>query len=120
MARLRTTEDRVRHWNAVYTGAEESRFSWFEDEPRGARSRCSSPSARPQDAVLDVGTGASQLIDALPERGLGKVTALQICPAGQRRIRGRLNSATPMIEWIVHDLRRRVPSRRYAIWPTAA
>jgi len=34
MRRLRTTEDRVRHWDAVYDGAEESRFSWFEDKPR--------------------------------------------------------------------------------------
>ena len=84
MRRLRTTEDRVRHWNAVYNGAEESRFSWFEDEPRCSTEMLAALGARPQDPVVDIGTGASRLIDALLDRGFGDVTALDICPAGPR------------------------------------
>ncbi len=116
MRRLRTTEDRVRHWNAVYNGAEESRFSWFEDEPRCSTEMLAARGARPQDPVVDIGTGASRLIDALLDRGFGDVTALDICPAGPRHIRERLGPAAPTIQWIVHDLLRWVPSRRYAIW----
>ncbi len=116
MRRLRTSEERARHWDAVYTGAEESRLSWFEDEPRCSIEMLAALGARPRDPVLDVGTGASRLIDALLERGFGDVTALDICPAGPRRIRERLGPAAPPIQWIVHDLLRWVPSRRYAIW----
>lgn len=91
-------------------------FSWFEDEPRCSPEMLAALGARPQDAVVDIGTGASRLIDALLERGFGDVTALDICPAGPRRIRERLGPTATTIQWIVHDLLRWVPSRRYRIW----
>lgn len=62
MRRLRSTEERVRHWDAVYTGAEGSRLSWFEDEPRCSIKMLAALGARPQDPVVDIGTGASRLI----------------------------------------------------------
>jgi len=88
-------------------------FSWFEDEPRCSTEMLAALGARPQDAVVDIGTGASRLIDALLERGFGDVTALDICPAGPRRIRERLGPTATTTQWIVHDLLRWVPSRRY-------
>lgn len=117
MTRLRSTEHRARHWHDLYSHGADTGFSWFEPEPRCSVEMLDTLGVHPDDPVIDVGTGASRLIDVLLERGFGDVTALDISVLGPRRTRDRVGSAAAdQVDWVIDDLLRWVPRRRYAAW----
>jgi len=68
------------------------------------------------EPVIDVGTGASRLVDALLGRGFDDLTALDISAAGPERTRARVGPAAESVNWLINDLLRWVPCRRYAAW----
>lgn len=116
MTRLRSTERRARHWHDLYSHRADTEFSWFEPEPRCSVEMLDALDVHPDDSVIDVGTGASRLIDVLLERGFDDVTALDISVLGPRRTRERVGGAADQVDWVIDDLLRWVPRRRYAAW----
>lgn len=116
MTRLRTSRNRARHWHEVYSHGADTQFSWFEPEPRCSLEMLDAAGVQPGDAVVDIGTGASRLIDALLERGFGEVAALDISVLGPRRTHERIGAAAVQVDWVIEDLLRWAPRRRYAAW----
>jgi len=116
MAWLCTSGNRARHWHDVYAHRAETEFSWFEPEPRCSLEMLDALGVHPDDPVIDVGTGASRLIDALLQRGFGDVAALDISRMGPSRTRDRVGTAAEHVDWVIDDLLRWVPRRRYAAW----
>lgn len=116
MTRLRTNENSARHWHEVYSHGADTEFSWFEPEPRCSLEMLDALGVHPEDPVIDVGTGASRLIDDLLERGFGDVTALDISVLGPRRTRERVGGAANQVDWVIDDLLQWAPRRRYAAW----
>lgn len=70
-------EDRHRHWDKVYGSRDENALTWFEERPRLSLELIGK-FARPGDAIIDVGAGASRLVDSLIKAGLGPLTVLDI------------------------------------------
>jgi trans-aconitate methyltransferase len=69
----------------------------------------------PEAGVIDVGGGASVLIDALLHRGFADLTVLDISEAALQASRERVGADAP-VEWIAHDLLTWEPTRRYDLW----
>jgi trans-aconitate methyltransferase len=65
---------------------------------------------------LDVGGGASTLVDHLLAAGHTDVSVLDIEPAALAKSRARLGAAASQVEWIAADVTEFRPSRRYALW----
>lgn len=112
----RTSERRARHWNRIYRGSDETRFSWFEPEPRCSLEMLDALAVHPGEPVIDIGTGASRLIDALLDRGFQDLTALDISRVGPSHTRERMGAAAEQVDWMIDDLLRWTPRRRYAAW----
>jgi hypothetical protein len=70
----------------------------------------------PDDSVIDVGGGASVLVDALLARGFGDVTVLGVSTAGLDIARRRLGSAADQVHWLRTDILTRQPRRTYRVW----
>jgi trans-aconitate methyltransferase len=70
----------------------------------------------PDLPVIDVGAGASRLVDALLGHGFSDVTALDVSNDGLARARERLGAAAGRVRWVVTDLLTWTPQRRYAVW----
>jgi hypothetical protein len=68
------------------------------------------------DGVVDVGGGASTLVDALLERGYRDLTVLDISDAGLRTAQRRLAAAAQDVCWLVEDLLTWRPGRNYQVW----
>jgi trans-aconitate methyltransferase len=68
------------------------------------------------DPILDVGGGASQLVDHLIALGHTDVSVLDIAPAALEAARARLGPAAKQAEWIAADVTTFQPQRRYALW----
>ncbi len=103
------------HWDAVYAARETDRLTWFE-AGGGLSLDWIAGLARPGDPILDVGAGASRLVDGLLAAGLGPVTLLDLSDRGLAVTRARLGPAAAAVRFVTADLRRWTPDRSFAVW----
>lgn len=104
------------HWDAVYGRQGEEAVSWFEAAPTVALELFGVLGVTTSAAIIDVGAGASRLVDALVARGSTDLTLLDVSDEGLGRARRRLGADAARIEWIVADLLSWRPERRYRVW----
>ena len=104
------------HWEDVYTAKSETAVSWYQ--PHSVRSLELIEQAAPDRgaAVIDVGGGASTLIDDLIGRGFSDLTVLDIAPSALERSKARLGKDAAKVVWIASDITRWTPTRTWDVW----
>lgn len=108
--------DRKQHWDTVYTTKAETDVSWFQDSPALSLELIGESGVPANAALLDVGGGASRLVDALLARGYGDTTVLDIAEPALAASKTRLGTQAQRAQWIAADITQWLPSRRYALW----
>lgn len=108
-----TTE---RHWDHVYSTARPDLVSWYQ--AHAERSLELLEDAATRDArILDVGGGASTLVDDLLERGWRDVHVLDISAEALDLSRRRLGAAAQRVTWLQADITRvALAPSFYDIW----
>ncbi|MFQ5973202.1 MAG: class I SAM-dependent methyltransferase [Alphaproteobacteria bacterium] len=104
------------HWSGIYETTEPGRVGWYQERPELSLELIGKAGLAPDAPILDVGSGASHLIDGLLEKGFSDISALDIAEAGLARTRARLGGRADAIDWIVTDVTRWRPRRRYDLW----
>jgi methyltransferase family protein len=107
--------DAAAHWDDAYAGGEDAN-SWFQAYPAVSMAMLDAAGASADDSVIDVGGGASHLVDALIGRGFRDVTVLDISSTGMRHAQQRLGARADRVQWVVADLLTWQPPRRYRVW----
>jgi len=107
---------RQAHWENVYATRGEREVSWFQERPALSLELIRAAGATPRSAVIDVGGGASRLVDALLTDGFTAVTVLDISAAALAASRRRLGSAATRVTWIVADITTWEPAQAYDLW----
>ena len=104
------------HWDKVYETKAETAVSWYQ--PHSALSLKLIARALPnrKASVIDVGGGASTLVDDLLAQGFADVTILDISGAALDRSKARLGKDADKVGWIVADITRWSPARTWDIW----
>jgi len=102
------------HWDKAYTEKSETQVSWFQEVP--ARSLAMIAAASPHGSVIDVGGGASRLVDALLEAGRADLAVLDISQAALDRARARLGARAALVSWLCADITRWTPERTWDVW----
>lgn len=110
------SNDRASHWESIYQTKADDQVSWFQHTPEPSLTLLTLAGATPASAIIDIGAGASHLVDALIDRGHGDVTVLDISQAALDADRARLGSAASRVTWIRSDVTAWQPSRSYDIW----
>ncbi|MCY7342236.1 MAG: class I SAM-dependent methyltransferase [Pseudonocardia sp.] len=108
--------DRAEHWAEVYTRSGDTQVSWFSTEPVCSLELLDAGGADPGLPAIDVGAGASRLVDALLARGFVDVTALDVSDDGLAHTRERLGEMAGQVRWVVADVLDWVPDRRFGLW----
>lgn len=103
------------HWDGVYGARSEDELTWFEAVPSVSLDRVRSH-LRPGDPFIDIGAGASRLVDALLDEGFGPLTVLDLSGAALAVSRQRLGSRGDDIAWIEADITTWQSHRDYAVW----
>jgi trans-aconitate methyltransferase len=109
-----TTEPDARYWDDVYDRVGVDRVSWFRTDAAVSLSMIAA--AGPVRSVVDIGGGASVLVDDLLVSGIEDVTVLDLSASALRAAEQRLGSAARGVQWISKDVRSWVPDRRYDLW----
>lgn len=104
------------HWEDVYTAKSETAVSWYQPHSVRSLELIDAASRDRTASVIDVGGGASTLVDDLLVRGFADLTVLDIAAAPMARARQRLGKAADKVCWIVADITQWRPYRSWDIW----
>lgn len=104
------------HWEGVYRDKAADQVSWFQ--PSAASSyRLIAEGAAPDARIIDVGAGASVLVDELLDAGYRNLTVLDLAEAALDVSRARLGSRADAVEWIAADVTEAaLPQAYYDVW----
>ena len=91
------------HWQHIYTTRRPDQVGWFESDPAVSRRLVMAAVEAGATSVIDVGGGASSLVDHLLDQGVERVAVLDISEAGIDAARQRLGDRADEVEWIVAD-----------------
>jgi hypothetical protein len=107
--------DLVARWDEAYALGDTSR-SWFQLEPASSLRMLDAAGISPGASLIDVGGGASMLVDAVLARGFSDVTVLDLSAAGLSYARRRLGPDARRVAWVVADVLTWRPARSYQVW----
>ena len=97
---------RSAHWEAVYRTKPADQVSWFQPHLDASLELIRATGAGRGARILDVGGGASTLVDDLLEAGFEAITVLDVSAAALAIARRRLGEAASRVCWIEGDITR--------------
>ncbi len=107
---------RQAHWENVYETKGEREVSWFQDDPAPSLDLIARAGATESSGIVDIGGGASRLVDALLARGHRNISVLDVSAAALANARERLGRNADHADWIVADVTTWRPETTYDIW----
>ncbi len=94
---------RQSHWEQVYTSKAEKEVSWFEEVPTASLDLIRLCRASAEASIIDIGGGASHLVDALLDGGFRNITVLDLSTAALETARRRLGDRGAQVTWVAAD-----------------
>lgn len=105
------------HWENVYTARQPDEVSWYQPRPERSLQLIRDTDASPDAAIIDVGGGASTLIDHLLDLGFGNVTVLDLSAEALGVARQRLGERAAGVQWLEADITdAALPAQAYDVW----
>lgn len=107
---------RRRHWESAYAKNGPEQVSWYQPRLTTSLELIAATGSGPDDGVIDIGGGASTLVDALLDAGYTRVAVLDLAPSPLRHARARLGDRAAGVEWFEVDVTRFQPPHRFTVW----
>jgi 2-polyprenyl-3-methyl-5-hydroxy-6-metoxy-1,4-benzoquinol methylase len=104
------------HWDNVYSSKAEDAVSWFTRNPTLSMQLIRQVSPGTQGRIIDVGGGASVLVDKLLDDGFQSVAVLDISEAALNRSKQRLGERAGGVRWIVADVTAMEDAGQFDVW----
>lgn len=105
-----------KHWETVYRDKTAEEVSWFQPSPELSLTLIDAAGVPRQAPLIDIGGGASRLVDRLLEAGYSNVSVLDISAAALEQSRTRLGVAADAVCWLQADITRAELPARYRLW----
>jgi SAM-dependent methyltransferase len=106
------------HWNNIYSTKPVDGVSWYQQKPEKSLQIIETfmpPTTHP--TMIDVGGGASTLVDYLLADGYDSLVILDIAEPAIAKARERLGDAAQKVSWMVADITNtEMPANRYDLW----
>lgn len=108
--------DRKNHWEDVYTKKTPKEVSWYQIEPSVSLELIKATGINQTSKIIDVGGGASVLVDKLLEKGFQDLTVLDISSKPLQLAKERLGKLAAQVSWIEADVTEFDPPQKYDLW----
>ncbi len=108
--------DRKAHWQSIYQQKSPLDVSWYQKEPTLSLALIHRTGVRKDEAIIDVGGGASALVDYLHNEGFTNLSVLDISENALAGARKRLGDSGQYIEWIEVDITEFSPPDQFSLW----
>jgi SAM-dependent methyltransferase len=109
--------ERKEHWENIYTSKSPLDVSWYQTHADRSLALIQKTGVERASRIIDVGGGASTLVDDLIDKGYEAITVLDVSSAGLAHAKSRLGDRAAQVEWIVADATQaNLPSNHYDLW----
>lgn len=106
---------RAEHWDGAYNSRGVTAVSWYQPVASTSIELIERLAIPRTAAVIDIGGGASALVDGLLERGYADVSVLDVSKAALSEVRRRLAPGAS-VSLLEEDLLAWRPERQYDLW----
>ena len=105
------------HWEQLYQLKRPTEVSWYTPHLDASLKLLGRAGLCPESRVLDVGGGASTLVDDLLDHGITQISVLDISGQALAASQARLGDRAVQVDWIEGDVTQaQLPRHRYDIW----
>ena len=92
------------HWEQVYRTKGPDQVSWFQPEAKLSLELIQLVAPARDTSIIDVGAGASTLVDGLVAAGYSRITMLDLSPAALIQAQQRLSNDADAVVWQEADV----------------
>jgi SAM-dependent methyltransferase len=104
------------HWDQMYATKSPDEVSWYQVRPEVSLQLIESTGADHDARILDVGAGASRLIDELLRSRFEHVGALDVAEAALTLVKARLGPKAKNVEWFAGDVTTFESPHAWDVW----
>ncbi|MBT3880091.1 MAG: class I SAM-dependent methyltransferase [Candidatus Scalindua sp.] len=104
------------HWENVYDQKKPVEVSWYQVEPTVSLEFIASTGIDYTAKIIDVGGGASALVDKLLDQGFQDLTVLDISSKAMHYAQERLGRRAENVRWVEADVTAFESSDQYDVW----
>lgn len=105
------------HWEQAYVNRPPEQLGWYRPHLESSLALIAAAGLRPDQPLIDVGGGASTLVDDLLGLGYARITVADLSDAALERARRRLGERADAVTWVSADvLTAELPAGPYALW----
>jgi len=109
--------DTQAHWEGIHRTKAPNQVSWFRPHLQTSLALIERAAADPSASIIDVGAGASTLVDDLMQEGYRNITVLDISQAAIEVAKNRLGEASKSVRWLRADVTQgNLPAHSYDVW----
>ncbi len=107
---------RKEHWEQLYSDKSPLEVSWYQQEPTISLRLIDHCLLGRDVPIIDIGGGASVLVDRLLDAGYSRVTVLDIAARSLAAAKARLGARARCVEWIEADITEFAPPHPFGLW----
>lgn len=104
------------HWENIYSDKKPHEVSWFQNKPALSLQLINNAQLQSDEAIIDVGGGASTLMHYLLDAGYTRLSVLDISAHALTYAQKKLGKQAGKIEWYEQDITRFEPPHRFSLW----
>lgn len=108
--------DRKAHWENIYRGKNPHEVSWFQKEPTLSLQLIHDTGLKLDKPIIDVGGGASVLVQHLSDAGYTRLAVLDISAKALAYAQDGLREKSENVEWFEQDVTRFTPPHLFSLW----
>lgn len=104
------------HWENVYQTKSPMKLSWYQTEPTVSLELINRANLGKDQPIIDVGGGASVLVDYLYQQDFTNLAVLDIASEAIALSQKRLGNLATKIKWYVSDVKQFQPEYQFSLW----
>ncbi len=105
------------HWEHVYENKSPESVSWFQEHAEYSMQFIRNTGVENSANIIDVGGGASTLVDDLLDDGYEAITVLDLSGAALSAAKERLGRRADGVQWLIGDITKiDLPLHAYDVW----
>jgi ubiquinone/menaquinone biosynthesis C-methylase UbiE len=105
------------HWEHVYSTKSADSVSWFQEHAEHSLQLIEGTGVSLSAPIIDIGGGASTLVDDLLDKGYSNLTVLDLSAAALITAQNRLGPSANAVQWIDADITKvELPVHSFDVW----